>query len=799
MRLDSQISKRLPIRSSGWAFHTKIAVGLIVTGLLVYPDYIFGSKTLLYTEFGSDSLHIFYPFYILLSDYIRDVGVLSWSFRVGMGQNLFPYFGNLLLAPVVWLPKAAIAKALVYQNLLYVVVAGMLFARFLADRGLRFGSCFLGALLLSFSAYMCAGSCWYFHAYEVVCFTFLLLASEQAVTHGRWLYLTMAVVVVGLLGSFHLYLCALFLCFYVPFRFIERYSLQPLLLLRTCVVLALVALLGVGLGAILTMDNFYALVNSPRGSGLTSMAGRLSSSSVFGLDTNYLLYISEVLRPFANDMVGTEDDFRGWYNYFEAPMTYSGLLCLLIFPQVFVGATRRHRTLYAFFSGVILLLTVFPWFRYLFWAFQGEYFRAFSLFSIFGIVTLSMTAFSRYIEGRRFNLWILAVTTLILVGVLYLPFSDLQTAINRSLRVPVIIFLLAYTVLLATGQFMQKQRIVAWTIIIVSVTELIYLDRTTISARHSITKEQLNERVGYNDWTVEAIQDINSWDRTFFRITKTWGSSPSHSFPSLNDGMVFGYYGTTSHSSFNNVNYTKFLIALDVMSYGEIDSTTHWSLGLVQYPLLSTFACEKYVLTREPVRYQTEDSYEFIRRHGNTYLFRNKMFLPLGLTFSRYLSESTFLQLPTWAKPQALLRAVVLPDTATADQSGLPQLTLDELKEEMYGSTLPDIIAERRNSACNIRSFSQTRIDGSVHLDAKSIIVFQTPFDPGWQARQDGRVTPVLKVDVGLLGVALDGGDHNVELSYTPPFLASATIVSLASLSILIVGRWRWPRIRSPK
>jgi len=56
------------------------------------------------------------------------------------------------------------------------------------------------------------------------------------------------------------------------------------------------------------------------------------------------------------------------------------------------------------------------------------------------------------------------------------------------------------------------------------------------------------------------------------------------------------------------------------------------------------------------------------------------------------------------------------------------------------------------NSAYNIRSFSQTRIDGSVHPDAKSIIVFQTPFDPGWQARQDGRVTPVLKVDVGLLG-----------------------------------------------
>src|SRR5947207_2367146 len=767
-------------------------------GLLVYPDYIFGSKTLLYTEFGSDSLHIFYPFYILLSDYLRHVGVLSWSFRVGMGQNLFPYLGNLLLAPVVWLPKAAIAKALVYQNLLYVVVAGMVFARYLVVRGLSFVVCFLVALLLSFSAYMCAGSCWYFHAYEVVCFTFLLLASEQAVTRGRWLYLTMAVVVVGLLGSFHLYLCALFLCFYVPFRLIERYSPQPLLLLRTCVVLALVALLGVGLGAILSMDNFYALLNSPRGSGLTSMTGRLSSASVFGLDTNYLLYITEVLRPFANDMIGTEDDFRGWYNYFEAPMTYCGLLCLLIFPQVFVGATRRHRTLYAFFSGVILLLTVFPWFRYLFWAFQGEYFRAFSLFSIFGIVTLSMTAFSRYIEGRRFNLWILAVTTLILVGVLYLPFSDLQTAINRSLRVPVIIFLLVYTVLLATGQFLRKKRIVAWIIIVLSAIELIYLDRITISARHSITKEQLNERVGYNDATVDAIQDINSWDRTFFRITKTWGSSPSHSFPSLNDAMVFGYYGTTSHSSFNNVNYTKFLIALDVMSYGEIDSTTHWSLGLVQYPLLSTFACEKYVLTREPAPYQTEQYYEFVKRYGNEYLFRNQLFLPFGLSFGYYITEDMFLQLPKWAKPLALLHAAVLTDKEAADELGLSQLTMGDIKYQAIETSLPDIAAKRRRTALNIRSFRETRIDGTIQLNQRSVLVLQTPFDPGWHAFQDGRAAQVLKADLGLLGVVLDAGQHTVELRYRPPFLYAGAAVSFVSLLIFAASLWRWSRIHLP-
>src|SRR5437588_2579459 len=110
---DSRVSRlmRSPANFSGWVLQTAIAgLILIVVGLLIYRDFIFGNNTLLYTEIGSDSLNVFYPFYVVRSDYLRHVGVLSWSFSVGMGQNLFPYLGSVLLAPVIWLPKAAIAN-----------------------------------------------------------------------------------------------------------------------------------------------------------------------------------------------------------------------------------------------------------------------------------------------------------------------------------------------------------------------------------------------------------------------------------------------------------------------------------------------------------------------------------------------------------------------------------------------------------------------------------------------------------------------------------------------------------------
>ena len=802
MRFDSTFDRRESVsklRSRGGRrfLITVVTLALVVFWLLVYSHFIFGDGTLLYKDVGVDSINIYYPRYVLVSDYIRDEGIPSWSFRVGMGQNIFSSLSALLISPVVWLAKGTIARALVYQHLLYVLLSGVLFALFLASRGLAFASCLLGALLLSFSAYMCMGSCWYFHANEVVCFTFLLFAAEQAVSRGRWIYLVPAVTIVGFLGAFHLYLAALFLCFYVPGRLIERFAWQPLPILRTSALLAAAALLGVGLGAILSLSSFYGLVNSPRGAGPTSLVGRLSSQPIFGWESS-LHYMTAVLRAFGNDLVGTGNDFRGWQNYLEAPMTYCGLLCLVILPQIFVGSALRHRILYGLFFAVILVTTLFPWFRYFFWAFQGDYYRTLSLFAVFGIITLGMTAFSRYTEGGHLNFWILGGTIFLMIVILYFPLREFQSLINSSLRVVATVFLLSYAILLSVGQLVKRSQIAGWIIVALAAIEIVYFDQITVANRPTVTKTELDERTGYNDETVAAISDINASDKSFFRIRKNRGSGPGM-LESLNDAMVFGYYGTSSYSSFNNLNYIKFLMAVGAMSESDLATDTRWSYGLVEYPLLSTFACEKYVLTDNPAPFKTAEYYEFVRRYGNKYLFRNQLFLPLGLSFGYYISEDMFLQLPQWAKPLALLNATVLSNKDAADDLGPAPLTMDDIKYQMIETSLPDIAAKRRSTALNIRSFRQTFIDGTIELNQRSVLVLQTPFDPGWHAFQDGRVAQVLKVDFGLLGVVLNAGRHTVELRYRPPFLYAGAAVSVVSLLIFAASLWRWPRIRLPQ
>ena len=767
---------------------------LLLVGLLIFRNFVLNDKALLYKDMGSDSVNDTYPYFIHLSDYIRREGFPSWSFYVGMGQSLAYLAGDLIWQPIIWLPRELIARALVFQHLFKILVAGLLFFRFLQLRGLNLCAAFLGSLLLSFSAYMCVGSCWIINADEIVCFAFLLFAVEVAISHGRWIYIPFAVALVGLVTVFHLYLAAVLLCFYVPGRLVEIYGWRPFSLFPICARLAAIAFLGVGLAAVICLGSLHSILNSPRGSG-TIANFAWTTPSLFQLESP-LYYVTAALRPFSTDMAGTGNEFRGWENYFEAPMSYCGLLSLLMFPQVFIAATRRQRILYGLFLSFIIVPVAFPWFRYFFWLFHGGYFRAFSLFSILGIIALSMKAFSRYTESKRLNLWVLIVTLVVLLGVLYLPISEMQALVDPALRRTVAVFLMLYATLLATGRMLKRQINFGWIIVVLAAIEVIYFDGITVN-RPTVTKQELNERVGYNDETVDAVREIKAKDRSFFRITKTWGSGPATPI-SYNDAMVFGYYGTLSYSSFNNLNYIKFLMASDAISSDDIATAAQWSPGLLGHPLLSTFACEKYVLTKTPVPFETAEHYQFMKRYGNIYLFRNKEFLPFGLTFDHYVPENTFLQLPSSVKPQALLHTVVLSDKDDGVKSQLQKTTLDELKQQIRETSVPDALTERRATALNIRSFGQTRIEGTVRLDRKGILVFQTPFDRGWHARMDDRAVPVLRVDAGLLGILLESGEHLVQLRYRPPFLYIGAAITIMSCAIFALSLWRWPRIHLP-
>ncbi len=767
------------------------SAALTLLGATIFWPFLFGDAVLLYKDIGSDSLISYYPEFVHLSNYIRQTGFPSWSFYVGLGQDVAYTTGYLLWQPVTWLPQDWIAPALVYQHLIKVVITGLLFFKYLQLRRLHPLAALLGALLLSFSAYMCMGSCWYPFADEVLCFAALLLGIEKTLQDGRWLLLVLATALVGMINPFYLYLCALFLVCYVPIRLYRTYGWKLSTILGISSRLAVVAALGAGLGAIVTLPYLEVILNSPRGSGAVSLAGTLKSFPVFRLET-VPHYVTAVLRFFANDMQGTADGFRGWQNYLEAPLGYCGLLTLLLLPQVFVLGKKRDRLLSLFFLAAIIVPTIFPWFRYLFWLFQGDYYRTYSLFCVLGLLIVAASVLSRYIHGESLNPWLVATTLLVLVSTLYCPLPALQSGLQPQLRSTAVVYLLLYSLLLVTGQLLGRRTLFASITLVLVAFELIQFDGVTVCRRQFLTKRELTEKTGYNDETVEAVRDITAADAGFFRISKPRPSAPTV-WLSLNDSMVFGYYGTSSYSSFNNVNYTDFLAGVGAIRPGS-EGQTRWSSGTLDYPLLSTFLSEKYALIDEPALYQTMSQYRFVKRYGQDCLFQNQMFLPLGLTFTRSLDQGAFSSLPVERKQEALLRAVVLPSSEIA-KSGLLSLSLDELESEVRNTALRYVIKAHQETALRLTSFAQSHFEGSLRLDQKTMLVLQTAFDPGWRAVVNGKPASVSKVDLGLLGLALDSGEQNIQLSYRNRLLPLGSALSALSLLGLCLICWRWRRL----
>src|SRR5438445_7413078 len=105
-----------------------VTLALVVLWLLVYSHFIFGDGTLLYKDVGVDSINIYYPRYVLVSDDIRDEGIPSWSFRAGMGQNIFSSLSELVITSFVLLDKEANARDMVYHILFSFMVVGLLYS-----------------------------------------------------------------------------------------------------------------------------------------------------------------------------------------------------------------------------------------------------------------------------------------------------------------------------------------------------------------------------------------------------------------------------------------------------------------------------------------------------------------------------------------------------------------------------------------------------------------------------------------------------------------------------------------------
>ena len=466
---------------------------------IIFRDFLRMEKVYLFKDIGSDSLNIFFPWLVHLSDYIRVNGIPSWTFAQGLGQNVFPFwvgdfFSDFLM---IFVSRQFLPYGLVWMEVLKIVLCGVMFYAYLRELKLDGFAAGLGAFLYALCGYVVLGGCWTIFSVEALYAATILYGFERWLNRGRWLWYVVGLSCMSLLQPFFLFLYSLFLVTYIPLRYAEVYPERrrrfPSFILKT---LGLSAL-GVAASAWQLLPDVLQYLESPRGGGDAGFIRILSSRPVFALADDMLLFTT-TFRAFGSDMLGTGSFFRGWSNYLEAPLFYCGLLCLVTFPQlVATRPTRKLKVLWGLFTCIWFIPLIFPYFRYAFWAFSGDYFRTLSLLITVILIVSTAKALQQIMTTGKLNRLVLVLTLGSLLCLLYIPPARYAAAVDSSLRTTASLLLGIYSVLLLVLAGKAKNRRITQAILAVCcLAELVYFSCGTVNGRAVVTVRELGDIFG---------------------------------------------------------------------------------------------------------------------------------------------------------------------------------------------------------------------------------------------------------------------------------------------------------------
>jgi uncharacterized membrane protein YfhO len=786
-----------------------LAALLLLVQLAVFHDYIFLRKLYLFLDIGSDSYNIYYPNMVHDARYLRTEGIPTWSFYKGMGEAVFPgSIQNPLSLILHGLGPDRLGYGIIFVELIKSLLTGLLFYAYFRLLGLSPVTRIIGGVSAAFFGYLILGSSgWYAHSSNVLFFGLLMVAFELFYVKKNWFLFPVAIFFIAS-NPFRLYLYGLFLFSYAVMR---MYGDDAMGFRRSIFFLCRLAgagILGLGMSIPFFYGTLMDMLNSPRVSGDVSAVDELAALAVF-VPVDRLQGATALLRLFSNDLLGVGSDYRGWYNYLEAPAFYAGLLPLLLAPGAFFYLDRRKRFAYAVFCLIWIIPVVFPYFRHALYVFMGNYYKhGLSLFIPFIVLLSGAYGLENIITRSNPGRFLLPATLAGLLAVLYFPYfagtPPGEGIIRTDIRWLVTGFLVVQAGILYGFTNKCLRRIVIPALIILACIEAGALSRVTVNQRNALTREQFEARIGYNDYTVDAVAYLKTIDDGFFRVNKDFSSSLAE-VNSLNDAMVQGYYGTPSYSSFNHQEYIDFLRISEVITPGR-ESETRWAVGLLQRPFLQAVAAVKYNLLKSE-DYQSRDPiYKLIftpvGRFGDVEILRNNFFLPLGFACEAFMRVSDYEKLSRTHKDMALFEAVV----TEADLPGLRRIETQEMAARLQTYRLNafmEKVAKRRDGAMKLIEFSQNRIKGEILLDQTALVFFAIPLDPGWQALINGESLPLIKANIGFMGILLDKGRHEIVLQYAVPFIKPAVFTAVACLIIYLflayhVGLLSGNRSRQP-
>ena len=726
-----------------------------ICAVIFVPYYVTGKAFIL----GWDMRTIYSSNFEALRTMItawKETGTLPyWSWVNFLGNDFYSsklfYFNDFWEYFFVF-TKLPYSEAIVYMTYLRFLTAGFSFYAYARYNKYSDFTCILGSLLFTFSAYLLQIMRDPFFASFITFLPLYFLAVDRYICDKKPLFFVFMVFFMFLNSYYLFYMTSLFTILYFIWRWNKEYgNLKDMM--KHALILIGYYIVGFLISGIIVIPEILNILGNSR-------VGTRSAVLVYESILPYLEYISGIFTP--TSIVAYRGDAISNLYLYDTPnhqlmavYMWAGSVCAILFPQLF--RDKKNRKLTVINVLIITAIACVPILSSVMHGFSEPSFRWMA-----NVTFLLVAAVMPYLEEPEKIHKPLLLCSVIAVAILLtetpLLFNDLLNAGDITEGYRYLLYCVPF--ILINGLALGKN----WKplLLISTIAELgvvcfctYYLNPT----QATLAKEDadrvstiLGEKNYYNEWTLTLDpENEHSFYRNYIDPQAVYfGLGTNYNLDENIRGLMA--YDSTYLSSTND------LILLDeenVIDY------LPWTFN-IKNPDIMTLVSTKYAIVGKDQECPFQNG-ERIGHYADTWdVYLNKDYINLGKTYTSVMTYEDY----------------------TVDQSDIITKTVICHREDL--SEIQGRLGKEEVS-CYSAYAEGNHVSAGIKTKSNGFAVLSVPYDKGWTVYVNGNTAKTYCVNGGMTGIAVETGENDIQMWFTPYGMNYGKYCSAAGFVILLV------------
>lgn len=662
----------------------------LLTGILLYSQFIFGDKILAYAAWGSDTRQSYLPTYEFWHNRIAEGRFSIYDFSYGWGTNVFvalwgiadPFSAIPILLSLVF-GINFIGRSLVYFQLLKSVLISLLGMRYLKMLGYSGQSAFLPSYALGYCGYMIVTGEHYFFSTYAVFFMLILIYTEKTLQSRRFQWgLVAATAWMSILSAYAFFQTALAIGLYVLVRNSMLEERASLWFWNIWLILK-----GAAIGFLCSAFSFLAQAYEIFViSGRTDRDVSLWEKAVDAMQLLSDGFLQEtVYNLFSNNLFGTINQYQGYggARFCTTPWFMGVLLSfsLTYFLYKTIKSIRSPKTfafrMIIFILGLIILFTCFytmltNLFVYLQWRF---------VFTMLPFGALALTDFLEDLfSEKKIPLAVFVIPAVIATAITGSCNIDENAICFSAVCMLAATLLTAVLCIVFSVTHRKKNLSLLWAgLLCITGAHLLADDAVVLYKDQRIMQksELLN---GYRDARIEEIlTHVEEAEKdTFYRIDRTYadGTTPDIMLSFVHPARTLSVY-----DSMINTNLVDAVTTLSGTYFYTQEGYNIGSCGTKFDAALADIYGLKYVISNMQRQLPDWDLYE---ENNGLYVYKNAKQNGAGLLYRKCITQEAYQKLDDVAKAFAF-SSYIITDEAIGNPKDTADLSYTDITERITG------------------------------------------------------------------------------------------------------------------